>query len=83
MSIVFALLLAQAEMINLKAQFLSALGDDNVAHETFSEALMLFTLCVEAWVSHRESCTAPSARRVAAWACVLILLPRPSCGGMG
>ena len=48
--------ITQAEMINLKAQCLSALGHDNVAHETFSEALMLFTLCVEAWVSHPESC---------------------------
>ena len=37
-------------MINLKAQFLAALGDDDAAHATFSEALMLFTLCAEAWV---------------------------------
>lgn len=42
---------AQAEMINLKAQFLAVLGDDDASHATFSEALMLYTLCCEAWVS--------------------------------
>lgn len=52
----------QAEMINLKAQFLAALGEDDSAHATFSEALMLFTLCSEAWVSqhsttHSMTCT--------------------------
>lgn len=46
----------QAEMINLKAQFLAALGDDDAAHATFSEALTLFTLCAEAWVAWGRFC---------------------------
>eukprot|EP00887_Chlorella_sp_A99_P004017 scaffold11.g4017.t1 len=46
----------QAEMINLKAQFLEALGEADAAQATFSEALTLWSLCPDAWVAWARFC---------------------------
>ncbi|KAL6768445.1 hypothetical protein ACKKBF_B39155 [Auxenochlorella protothecoides x Auxenochlorella symbiontica] len=51
----------QAEMINLKAQFLAALGEGDAADATFSEALTLWTLCPDAWIAWGRFCDARQA----------------------
>lgn len=51
----------QAEMINLKGQFLAALGEGDAADATFSEALTLWTLCPDAWIAWGRFCDARQA----------------------
>ena len=58
----------QADMLQLKAQFLQALGEEDAAHKCFSESVTLWALCPQAWAAWGRFCDEVYMRtRQASW----------------
>jgi len=55
----------QAEMINLKAQFLHLLGDTEAAHQTFSQAVTLYSNIPDIWIAWGRFCDEMYTRTLA------------------